>query len=231
MKKNVMMRIASFLMVAVLLSTCAISGTFAKYVSTDYTQDSARVAKWGVTITGKKGTENTMFSDSYKDTPATYTANEDLATITVQADTQNTNVVAPGTNSTLSAFAITGTPEVDVTVTYVADLTLTGWQVDGDFYCPIVFNVNGTEIKQDATNNTAALLEAAVEAEIEAASATYHTNTDLSAVNDDLTVTWSWAFEVDDATNAKDTKLGNEAVTGSASNIALKVDVIIAQVD
>ena len=33
MKKNTMMRIASVLLVAVLLSTCAISGTFAKYTS------------------------------------------------------------------------------------------------------------------------------------------------------------------------------------------------------
>lgn len=229
MKKNVMMRIASFLMVAVLLSTCAISGTFAKYVSTDYAQDSARVAKWGVTITGEKGVSNTMFSDSYKDTPATYTANEALDTITVQASSAGTNIVAPGTNSTLSNFAITGTPEVDVKVTYTADLTLTNWTVNTEDYCPIVFTVGTTDIKIDgSTIKTVADLEAAVEAAIVAVTNTYHTNTNLSEVGDDLIVKWSWAFEGD---NAKDTALGDQAAAGNAATIALRVDIAITQVD
>ena len=50
MKKNVMMRLASFLLVAVLISTSAISGTYAKYVTADEGTDTARVAKWGVEI-------------------------------------------------------------------------------------------------------------------------------------------------------------------------------------
>ena len=50
MKKNVMMRVASALLVAVLLTTCAISGTFAKYVSTSTGTDSARVALWKVEL-------------------------------------------------------------------------------------------------------------------------------------------------------------------------------------
>ena len=68
MKKNKMMRIASILMVAVLVSTCAVSGTFAKYVTSDSGKDTARVAKWGISIlasgdlfaeTYKKATDNT----------------------------------------------------------------------------------------------------------------------------------------------------------------------------
>ena len=47
MKKNTMMRLASVLLIAVLMSTCAISGTFAKYVTSDSSSDSARVARWG----------------------------------------------------------------------------------------------------------------------------------------------------------------------------------------
>ena len=43
MKKNVMMRVASALLVAVLLSTCTISGTFAKYVTTSSGNDNAEV--------------------------------------------------------------------------------------------------------------------------------------------------------------------------------------------
>ena len=44
MKKNKMMRIASVLLVAVILTTCAISGTFAKYVTSGNGSDNARVA-------------------------------------------------------------------------------------------------------------------------------------------------------------------------------------------
>ena len=53
MKTNKIMRIASGLLVAVLLSTCVISGTFAKYVSTYDGTDSARVATWAFEIDGE----------------------------------------------------------------------------------------------------------------------------------------------------------------------------------
>jgi hypothetical protein len=50
MKKNKMMRIASVLLVAVLLSTCAISGTFAKYASSVTGAATATVAKWSFKV-------------------------------------------------------------------------------------------------------------------------------------------------------------------------------------
>ncbi len=50
MKKNTMMRIASVLLVAVVLTTCAISGTFAKYTSEKEVSDSATVAKWSFEV-------------------------------------------------------------------------------------------------------------------------------------------------------------------------------------
>ena len=50
MKKNKRMRTASGLMIAALLTTSMISGTFAKYTTADAAQDSARAAKWGVNL-------------------------------------------------------------------------------------------------------------------------------------------------------------------------------------
>ena len=44
MKTNKMMRIASVLLVAVLLTTCVISGTFAKYTTTVSATSTANVA-------------------------------------------------------------------------------------------------------------------------------------------------------------------------------------------
>ena len=63
MKKNVMMRLACFLLVAVLISTSAISGTYAKYVTEGSSKDTARVAKWGVTVSADY---SNLFTKTYE---------------------------------------------------------------------------------------------------------------------------------------------------------------------
>lgn len=218
MKKNRMMRVASGLLVAVLLTTCVISGTFAKYVTTGSGTDSARVAKFGVEITAA----DVMFNDSYKDGFTTYNATEEGDAITVQASTEDTNVVAPGTNGALAGFAVTGKPEVDVRVTYEPTLELTGWTVDGADYCPIEITVGGQTFK---SVNDVAKLKEDVEAAIIAKTADYDANTDLSEVDDDVVVSWTWAYEGND--DEKDTALGDAA----AATIKLTIKTTITQID
>lgn len=115
MKKNKMMRIASILMVATLITTCAISGTFAKYVTTAEGEDTARVAKWGIVL-GMQSED--LFADKY----ATDEKGEGAYTgeFSVVADPDNNvvkteikDLVAPGTKSVEAATAtVFGTPEV-----------------------------------------------------------------------------------------------------------------------
>ena len=116
MKKNVMMRLASFLLVAVLISTSAISGTYAKYVTQDSGADQARVAKWGISLQ----VVGDLFGVSYKNGIVPTAVDEDDA-IRVQASdyaTKGSNVVAPGTlNAEGMSFGLTGTPEVDYQIT------------------------------------------------------------------------------------------------------------------
>ena len=235
MKKNRAMRIAALLLVLTMMTSCFVGGTFAKYtVGTNTTADTARVAKWGVTVEGT----GVAFSDSYKDTATTYAVNEALNTITVQSVTEGEKVIAPGTNGTLAAFEISGAPEVDTEVTYSAELTLTGWEIAGAVYCPIVFTitVNGTptEYKIGGAITDTAALELAVETAIVNATQTYHTNNNLSNAADDLKVEWAWAFETGDnddekaANNAKDTALGD---MNTAPTISLKVDCTINQLN
>ena len=229
MKKNLMMRLASFLLVAVLISTSAISGTYAKYVTQNDSTDKARVAKFGVTI---EVDDETMFSDSYKDEATAYIEDEKVAEITVQADTEGTNVVAPGTKGALAGFKVTGTPEVDVEVTYAATLTLDGWEVDGAEYCPITITVNKEQYFIGKTGiATVDELEKAVEDAIVNSTAIYHTNTDLNTVNDDLAVSWEWPFYVSDDNDVKDTALGDAAAAGKAATIKLDATMTITQVD
>ena len=60
MKKNNTMRVAAGLAVAALLSTCLVSGTFAKYTTSGESSDTARVAKFGIELTSKSGAFDTQ---------------------------------------------------------------------------------------------------------------------------------------------------------------------------
>ena len=117
MKKNRMMRLACVLLVAVMLTTSIISGTFAKYVTTGSAADSARVAKFGVVISASAS----LFDKTYNGNTAA--SNGDMPgdnSVTVSA---TDNVVAPGTkNSAALNFGISGTPEVTVKVTITPTL-------------------------------------------------------------------------------------------------------------
>lgn len=123
MKKNKMLRAASALLVMTFLTTGIIGGTFAKYVTVGSATDTARVAKWGVTIT----TSGSLYSDAYYDAKSTTgnqpavweTAGNTVAnSISVAAETKDDNIVAPGTKSFGKglSFSISGTPEVAVEI-------------------------------------------------------------------------------------------------------------------
>lgn len=110
MKKNKMMRIAAVLLIVTLLSTCAISGTFAKYITVGEGEGSARVAKWGIEISM---TDN-LFSNQYETDDAEYAGrnNGDGKTYSV-VSADGADVVAPGTKNDEAIVAtIKGTPEV-----------------------------------------------------------------------------------------------------------------------
>lgn len=113
MKKNRMMRLASILLVATLMSTCTISGTFAKYVTYGSASDTARVAKWGVNITAS----GSLFADTYVEAAGGNTPNGSGSITVKSSGSVGDHVVAPGTKNTEGlTFAITGTPEVSTRV-------------------------------------------------------------------------------------------------------------------
>lgn len=221
MKKNIMMRVASALFVSVLLSTCAISNTFAKYVSTGSSENSARVAKWGVTVTGTPG----MFATKYATDDTSFT----LATDTVLS---TEDVVAPGTGGTMTNFTITGTPEVAVRVNFEGELELGDkWKDNnGSYYCPIEITVGDTTFKGTSYASVEEF-ENAVNGEIATFSKDYAANTDLSTIGADApSISWKWAFEGND--NVKDTYLGDQATTeGNAATISLNVTATVTQID
>ena len=219
MKKNKMMRLASGLLVAVLLTSCAISGTFAKYVTSDSASDHARVAKFGVTVTAT----GDMFKTTYGKDDASFTLAENTVVSTEK-------VVAPGTSGSLGGAAITGTPEVAVRVSCEATTVDFGnrWvDKDGAYYCPIDITVGNTTIKGLEQADIDAF-ETAIKTAIDGFTQDYEAGTDLETANK-LNVSWAWAFEGND--NVKDTYLGDQAAEDHAATIDLTIAVTVTQIN
>lgn len=239
MKKITTMRIASILLIAVLMTTCAISGTFAKYVTSDNGTDSARVAKWGVKV--EIANDLNLFGESYvKDTDVNITN-------TVQVDTTGGNLVAPGTKNSIT-FTISGTPEVAVDVAVVmnvrSDVVIPrgtdigqGNPNDADEtqvnelaadYTPVVFTLK----KGDGTTVATGTLTQ-IEAYLERLSAQYGPNTKL---DETYTLSWEWAFEGEGVNDAADTYLGNVAAglvtnANTKTDIAFDFSITVTQID
>ena len=241
MKKIKTMRIASILLIAVLMTTCAISGTFAKYVTSDNGSDSARVAKWGVQV--EIANDLNLFGQTYA--KHDQTVNDQNITNTVAVDTTGGNLVAPGTDNSIT-FTISGTPEVavdvkiemnvrsDVIIPANTDIRQ-GNPTDADEtvenilaadYTPVVFTLKKSD---DTTVATGTLAQ--IEAELEALSAKYGPNTKL---DETYTLSWAWAFN--GGNDAADTYLGNVAageVTDANTKTAIAFDftITVTQID
>ena len=228
MKKNRMMRLASVLLVLTLLTTSVISGTFAKYVTTASSSDSARVARWGITmgleenVTGN-GTE--IFVANYGSTVAGVNATD---------ATTEEDVVAPGTSGSVK-YVVDGTPEtayqitfdgttttpVDIYLaagayTYAADAgdnatyatTMSVASMEKDYY-PLDWQVtiattNGTVSGADwvaGTSRQFATLSAAMTA-LNAAKVDFAVNEECDLV---VTIEWEWDFDSTTGSITEDT--------------------------
>ena len=220
MKKNRMMRLASILLVCVLLTTSVISGTFAKYTTTVSDSDAARVAKWGFE-------------------PATMNLdNLFLGSYTNVVSNNGDDVIAPGTEgSTTFAFAFDETngangPEVAYTfsvsvVSSCDDAILANpnivWQLDS----------NGWGSWNDMIADITAL-----SGDI-SGTKQYAPNTlpDGFTASDDVhTIAWKWVFD-ENATNVEvgmvngdvlDTAMGNDDVLADCS---IAITITATQVD
>lgn len=231
------MRVAGLLLALVLVTSCFVGGTFAKYTTGNYGEDNARVAKFGVAVQGNSD----MFDPIYKtdDTSVTAIANS------VVAFNGTDNLVAPGTkkDNCLTA-SVTGTPEVAVDVKYVASMNLTGkWQSDdtGTFYCPLIIKVNDAAIKGTEYTTKEAFIKAVTDA-VSGHNAQYAPNTNLAnETNDKLSISWEWPFEVkgadgrvDHTIDLKDTYLGDLAANAADDDmpeIHLGLYLTVTQID
>lgn len=228
-RKNHTLKLAGILLALVLVTSCFVGGTFAKYVTSGTGKDTARVAKFGVTVTAN----GTMFAKEY-DTD-TGNVKGTIARSVLSTD----KVIAPGTKGSMVSMTIKGTPEVAVNVRYKATVKLDNWvykadeSETGEFYCPIKIKV-GDEIYFGYDYPSAERFKNAVETAINGYSDNYAPGTDLTKAKAPV-VSWAWAFE-DNAvsakqTDVKDTYLGDQAAKDKAATIDLEVVTTVTQID
>lgn len=240
MKKNTMMRLASALLVLVLLTTCAISGTFAKYTSSASGNDSARVAYWGWGLAGQQ-LEIDLFDGVYGTTVDSTPTGE-----------TGDNVVAPGTTKTTTfAFAYTpkgaevnaltagaiAAPEVDYTFTVDANITgdYDALDANPNFY----WTLKAPAASEATKYQTVELFLAAIEALSGEAdgSCDYKANTlptTFTDADEVYTIGWVWEFETldegvaDAAQDATDTAMGNAQ---DLDDVAFTLSITATQID
>jgi hypothetical protein len=234
MKKNAMLKIAAILMVAVLLTTCAISSTFAKYVTDEkkITSNSARVAVWGLEISGNANANFELFKSDY----------DDVEGAVVSGDTHAV-VVAPGTsNDAAMALGISGTPEVDYKINVVADVTLTDWKAGAKDYCPLVITVGTTEIKGVMYEKVADFEKAVELAMVNAVlgagkvstvandhkySETYDALTPAPNTASNVAISWRWDFEGTTVQGAKYQQTNADDTLLAKSNATIQIEFAI----
>ncbi|MBE7090890.1 MAG: hypothetical protein E7363_03130 [Clostridiales bacterium] len=185
------------------------ANTFAKYIKSADKTDTARVAKFGVTITAN--TTNSIFANAYNNGAVAADATNDVLGAAAAI------VVAPGTGDSLvysDIVAITGTPEVDVMVTISAEITDNVVYSDGTTR-PIVWKNDTTEL--DTSTGTATV--------------TFYTKleagTDLSTADIEFPeLSWAWAFEGD---NEEDTILGDAGTAQVQVEYTITVEQVQTQ--
>ena len=203
LKTNKAMRLGSVMLVLALLTTCAISGTFAKYTTETSASDTARVAKWGI---GESSLAiNDLFKSAYDSTVKS-----------------TTDVIAPGTSNS-TTFKITAdaaaAPEVDYTFT----VNTTGSTCDDD----IKNNPNIKWSFDTATDLTWDQLMTKIAA-LSSTETVKAGNFPNGADSAEHTIGWEWAFSTSDDQDTADTAMGNKT---NLDNVKIVINFAATQVD
>lgn len=215
MKKNKMMRLASCLLVAVMLTTSVISGTFAKYVTSDSATTSARVARWGFDTTTI--TLDDLFAASYDEGKV---LSSDLS-----------KVIAPGTTGSQTiVFDTESGAAPEVAYSFTVEATSVADDDDNDIIDNP--NIKWAFYKQGETKTfgTFAEMLTAINGMTEP-----QINPDnLPKLSDVYVIEWKWIFDENAANKEGDTSNydSGDTLMGNAGNGVLteleKIDLTIS---
>lgn len=222
MQKNNMMRLASVLLIAVLLSTCAVSGTFAKYTTTQSAESKARVAKWDIDFNAGDSTRKDFVFDLFKTIEDTKNDNENAKSETdvKQPDSNasdKTSVIAPGTSG---SFTIELKNDSEVNAKYTIS-----YEVENTNGIPLEFSTDGNNWY--GYSNIDSIKAGGDNCKL-----------DMSGENQskDITVYWRWLYERPNSENDTSVNNGDSLDTSLAAmttlpTITVTATVTVTQVD
>ncbi len=221
MKKVKTLRLASVLLVLVLLTTSIIGGTFAKYATSDSATDSARIAKWGIS---KPAALNfNLFATNAFDDGKVQSSNDE-------------KVLAPGTSheQVVNLFTVTGTaPEVKYN--YTVELAVNSEASTTIAKLDALDGFKWTLKAPGATTATEYAKFADLKTAVDGLSEMNIAPNDLpegytANSTNTMTIGWAWEFG-DSANNVADTAAGDTAAAGSLDTFTLTLTIKAEQVD
>ena len=126
---KIIMAIVSTLLTLILVSSCILSGLYAKYVTKESSSATVSFKKFGVTIT--HGTDlNTQYDTSARD-----------GIVEIKVNTGDSKLIAPGTRGALVWFRVKGAPEVAYSIDFSGSINI------GDGYTSYIEDDNGNTIE------------------------------------------------------------------------------------
>ncbi len=232
MKKNVMMRVASALLVAVLLTTCAISGTFAKYTTSASATDKARVAYWG--FKNDAALTLDLFDGTY-----------DSENVKIKDNVGDgfDNVIAPGTSKeahvtfAYTNYKVGGTekitaPEVkyQISVDATAEGNYNSLDANPNFKWTLKKNDDTAATEYDTVENLLAAIKKLSGCTDDSGSKEYNPGELPTNLTSGFNIGWKWEFET--ASNASQDE--TDSVMGNAEtleNVSITITVTATQID
>jgi hypothetical protein len=216
MTKNKSTKLTALLLAGVLATSCFVGGTLARYVTSTSSEDSARVAVWGI-----NADEVTM--DLFD---ATYTVNG----VTVAQSEDGDNIIAPGTEKDNYFSIVNLDDNLKPEVMYEVAINLDDSEID-----PLILNNPSIVWRLDeGTYGTWEETKAQVLALSGDASGvkTYAPLEIAENFKAGKTHKIGWKWIMDNNNNVMDTEMGNKAVDGDISaKIVIKVTATQVNVD
>ena len=186
------------LMVALVIGMGAM--TYAKYISSyNAGEQQATAAKWGFVVSADA---SELFGTDYTKNGEYATVVGTDAGVAVNANTSAGNIVAPGTKGSMT-ITVSGESEVLAQLKIDADANMSDivYDIDGDTYYPIKWTVTGLT---SGTGTVTGSLQEVLEA-LEDESAVIQPS---GTINKQYTISWEWAFSVNNETDVKDSVIG-----------------------
>lgn len=227
-------RVAALLLVACLISSVMLSGTFAKYTSEYAGQDTALVARWSF----DGHFDDTLLSEASFDLPIW---DHDYVANIYQTHTEgaNTNyLIAPGVEG---EFTVDFTYDADVDADLIFNFTKSG---DAANTVPIQYSLDGFDtIFYDLNDLEDEIIDTAINTttsgpatNISGAGGTYIiTDTVTGPVKIEATVSWRWPYDVNLHTgdystwkDADDTQIGKDSLP-DRDDYVLQLDIKATQ--